>query len=160
MLRARQLCGLKFRRQHPIGPWIADFACVDRMLVVEIDGEYHDKTPDKDIQRQNDLQGRGWTVIRFSAEDVENDAESVCRAIANKLGLPYDSSSKFQVARVGGVLRYETTGILPASQRLGCTTFELGTLNLELLYEFKTRLATGSGMRSVRAPSKRTPNKQ
>ena len=113
ILRANQLCGLKFRRQHSIGPWIADFACVDRMLVVEIDGGYHDETIAKDIRRQEYLQRLGWTVIRFADEDVENDAELVGRAIANKLGIPY---------------------------------------------EFKRRLATGSGMRSVRAAKKKTPS--
>jgi adenine-specific DNA-methyltransferase len=42
VLRARRLCGLKFRRQFPIAPFIVDFACVARKLVVEIDGGYHD----------------------------------------------------------------------------------------------------------------------
>ena len=41
-LRAEQLCGLRFRRQHPIEPWIVDFACPHKMLVVEVDGSYHD----------------------------------------------------------------------------------------------------------------------
>ena len=39
ILRTRQLCGLKFRRQHPIGPYVVDFACVEKHLVVEIDGD-------------------------------------------------------------------------------------------------------------------------
>ncbi len=44
----------------------------------------------KDLRREEDLRRRGWTVIRFSDDDVENDAEAVGRAIANKLGIPYE----------------------------------------------------------------------
>ena len=89
ILRAEQLCGLKFRRQHPIGPWITDFACVEKMLVVEVDGGYHDETGEEDVQRQKSLEELGWTVIRFTDKDVEEDAEAVARAIAKKLDLPY-----------------------------------------------------------------------
>ena len=60
------------------------------MLVVEIDGGYHDETIAKDLGRQKDLQRLGWTVIRFCDDDVENDTEDVGRAIANKLGISYD----------------------------------------------------------------------
>ena len=42
-LRGRRLCGLKFRRQYPIEPFIADFVCVEKQLVVEVDGDYHDQ---------------------------------------------------------------------------------------------------------------------
>ena len=52
VLRGRQLCGLKFRRQHPIEPWIVDFACPEKMLVVEIDGGYHDDVVETDLKRQ------------------------------------------------------------------------------------------------------------
>ncbi len=60
------------------------------MLVVEIDGGYHDETIAKDLRRQEDLQRLGWTVIRFSDDDVESDAEAVARAIAKELGIPYE----------------------------------------------------------------------
>ena len=42
LLRSKQLCGLKFRRQHPIGPFFADFACQSHHTVIELDGDYHD----------------------------------------------------------------------------------------------------------------------
>ena len=58
LLRAKQLCGLKFRRQHPIEPWIVDFACRERMLVVEIDGGYHDNVVENDLKRQEHLESR------------------------------------------------------------------------------------------------------
>ena len=60
------------------------------MLVVEIDGGYHDETIAKDLRRQEDLQRLGWTVIRFSDDDVESDAEAVARWIAKELGIPYE----------------------------------------------------------------------
>ncbi|MCG8583361.1 MAG: endonuclease domain-containing protein [Pirellulales bacterium] len=88
-MRARQLCGLKFRRQHPIGPWITDFACCEKRLVVEVDGGYHEETAQQDIARQTDLESLGWTVIRFASDDVEQDAEAVGRAIARTVNIPY-----------------------------------------------------------------------
>ena len=94
VLRARQLCGLKFRRQHPIEPWIVDFACRERMLVVEIDGGYHDNVVDNDLKRQEHLQSMGWKVIRFRDKDVEEDAEAVARAIARELNLEYEFSPR------------------------------------------------------------------
>ena len=90
ILRARQLCGLKFRRQHPIGPWVTDFACPEKMLVIEIDGGYHDETSDEDIRRQENIQDLGWTVLRFTDKEVEQDAEALVRAIAKELNLPYE----------------------------------------------------------------------
>ena len=94
ILRANQLCGLKFRRQHPVDPWITDFACVEKMLVVEIDGGCHDQTVEADIQRQKDLERLGWKVIRFTDKDVEDDAEVVARAIAKELELPYEFTKR------------------------------------------------------------------
>jgi len=80
-LRARRLCGLKFRRQFPIQPFIADFACV------EIDGGYHDYIYDEDKSRQEHIESEGWDVIRFSNEDVLGDVEAVAIGIAKHLGL-------------------------------------------------------------------------
>ncbi|MEX1028058.1 MAG: endonuclease domain-containing protein [Candidatus Paceibacterota bacterium] len=89
VLRAGQLCGLKFRRQHTISPWIVDFACIAKRLIVEIDGGYHDATQEEDLRRQRDLETRGWTVLRFTDEDVERDAEAVARSIIARVGLEY-----------------------------------------------------------------------
>lgn len=90
VLRAKQLCGLRFRRQHPIESWIVDFACLQKMLVVEIDGGYHDNVVDDDLKRQKHLEALGWKVIRFTDKEVEEDAEAVVRAIARELNLPYE----------------------------------------------------------------------
>jgi very-short-patch-repair endonuclease len=80
---------LKFRRQYPIESWIVDFACPEKMLIVEIDGGYHDHFVEADLQRQQGLESLGWKLLRFSDKDVEQDAEAVARAIAQKLGIPY-----------------------------------------------------------------------
>ena len=90
LLRGKQLCGLKFRRQHPVDPYFADFACVSKQLIVELDGGYHDQTCDKDFKRQRLLEAQGWQVIRFRNEDVLENVESVARAIATHLGLEYE----------------------------------------------------------------------
>ncbi len=90
ILRGKQLCGLKFRRQHPVGPFFADFACVSRRLVVEIDGGCHDEIGEADLEREAYLRKLGWNVIRFSDEEVEQDPEAVAIGIANHLDLEYE----------------------------------------------------------------------
>jgi len=87
MLRGKQLCGLKFGRQHPIGPFFADFACVSHRLVIEIDGGYHDSVPDRDLSRQAAIESEGWRVIRFSDQDAQQVPESVAIGISDYLGL-------------------------------------------------------------------------
>ncbi|MAP07806.1 MAG: hypothetical protein CMM00_02905 [Rhodopirellula sp.] len=89
ILRGQQVCGLKFRREHSIAPWIVDFACLAKSLVVEIDGGYHDATIERDMRRQRDLESRGWQVLRFTDEEVENDAEAVARAIVAAIDMEY-----------------------------------------------------------------------
>ena len=85
VLRNRRLCGLKFRRQFPVEPFIADFACVKARLIVEIDGGYHDYTYADDRSRQRRLEQSGWKVLRFSNEDVLDDVQAVAVAIARHL---------------------------------------------------------------------------
>jgi very-short-patch-repair endonuclease len=89
LLRSNQLCGLQFRRQHAIGPFFADFACISQQIVVELDGGYHDHIQEDDLRRQQFLIDHGWKVIRFANEDVLRDAEAVIHSIASQLGLPY-----------------------------------------------------------------------
>ncbi len=84
VLRAKQLCGLKFRRQHPIPPYVADFACVARKIVVELDGGYHDYQYQYDVSRQRFLELQGWKVIRFLNEDVVNDVEAVAVSLQTR----------------------------------------------------------------------------
>ena len=91
-LRNRRLAGLKFRRQHSIGPYIVDFICVEEHLIVELDGGYHDDVVDEDLARQRFLQSQGYTVLRFWNEDVLQDVESVATAIVKAAGVPPHSN--------------------------------------------------------------------
>ncbi len=75
--------GLKFRRQHPLGPYVVDFYCPAARLVVEVDGEAHDlgDRPARDARRDAWLRGQGLSVLRFNAAEVMNDLESAIAAI-------------------------------------------------------------------------------
>jgi very-short-patch-repair endonuclease len=84
-LRARQL-GVKFRRQHPIGPYIVDFACLSAQLVVEVDRDAHEDA--YDVHRDRWMESRGWRVMRFSLQDIDESLDSVVAAIYLELGLP------------------------------------------------------------------------
>ena len=79
-LRDRRLDRIKFRRQVPIGKYIADFVCVDAKLVVEIDGSQHAEL-DYDLERSAELKARGFRVLRFWNDDVLRDMSSVCDTI-------------------------------------------------------------------------------
>jgi very-short-patch-repair endonuclease len=78
-LRHRSVGGIKFRRQQPIGPFVADFACWNARLVVEIDGGQH--TGDRDAERTRAMQSEGWHVIRFWNHDVLANPDGVLLAI-------------------------------------------------------------------------------
>ena len=75
--------GLHFRRQAPIGPYIADFACLSRRLIVEIDGQSHDgeAAAAHDVRRDGFLGDQGFGVLRFSNADVMRDPGSVIDTI-------------------------------------------------------------------------------
>jgi len=69
-LRNRQLCGYKYRRQHPVGLYIVDFVCIDRKLIIEADGSQHLLQQAYDKTRTRFLESRGYTVIRFWNDDI------------------------------------------------------------------------------------------
>jgi adenine-specific DNA-methyltransferase len=81
VLRGRQLDGLKFRRQHPIEPYILDFYCAEEGLVVELDGESHNRTIDYDRQRSERLERLGLTVVRVTNDDVVSNLDGVAEMI-------------------------------------------------------------------------------
>ena len=87
VLRAKRLAGLKFRRQHAIGTYIVDFACIEKDVVIELDGGYHEHQYEKDRVRQAFLESEGWQVLRFSNEDVLSDVEAVAISIARQIGV-------------------------------------------------------------------------
>ncbi len=85
MLRARQVAGCKFRRQVPIDRFFADFACVERKLVVELGGSQHAEQASYDAARTEVLEAAGWTVLLFWNTDVLERREGVVRAIEEAL---------------------------------------------------------------------------
>lgn len=87
IVRANRLCNKKFRRQHVVGPFVADFACCELMLIVEIDGGYHDYKYEEDVSRQKYLEEMGWRVVRFSNEEVIENVEAVAIVIARTMGM-------------------------------------------------------------------------
>ncbi len=84
-LRNRQLAGSKFRRQHPIGPYYADFACLDKKLVIEVDGGQHATNEEADNTRSEFLASKGFRVLRFWNHDVLTDVEAVLERILSIL---------------------------------------------------------------------------
>lgn len=84
-LRNRSVHGLKFLRQHGIGPFVVDFACLERRLVVEVDGVDHDQSPLKDKERAAWLEGQGWRVVRVLNEDVRRELDAVVAFIAGEV---------------------------------------------------------------------------
>ncbi len=84
-LRGRRLGGYKFRRQHPIGPYIADFCCEEKFLIVEIDGSQHGMQTEKDAVRTRYLESQGYRVVRFGADTTLRETEAVLETILTKL---------------------------------------------------------------------------
>lgn len=78
-LRRHQLGGLKFLRQHPVGPSILDFYCHEKKLAIEIDGGIHHRNDqrERDRYRQKLIEGYGIRFFRCTAEDVENNLPEV-----------------------------------------------------------------------------------
>ena len=83
-LRGRQLEGFKFSRQIPVGPFICDFLCRERKLIVELDGGQHAASP-SDIRRTAYLEQEGYRVIRFWNNDVLGNVEGVLQTILQAL---------------------------------------------------------------------------
>lgn len=80
-LKTRQVVGFKFRRQHPIGPYVADFCCLEKRLIVELDGGQHVRQVRKDQQRTEWLEAAGYRVVRFWNRQIFEDIDSVVREI-------------------------------------------------------------------------------
>jgi very-short-patch-repair endonuclease len=80
-LSRRQLAGLKFRCQHPIGRFIVDFYCPSCKLVIEVDGDIHTQQKTYDEARTQQLQSFGYRVFRFTNEDVLSNLQTVLACI-------------------------------------------------------------------------------
>jgi very-short-patch-repair endonuclease len=90
-LRDRQIAGVKFRRQHPIGPFIADFCCVEAGVVVELDGGQHAEQFAADERRTKFIEQRGYKVLRFWDNEVIVNIEGVLQCINAALDHPHPS---------------------------------------------------------------------
>lgn len=82
-LRSHRLLGLKFKRQVPIGPFVVDFCCNERRLVVELDGSQHvePEVQAKDVDKQKYLERNGYLVLHFWNNDIDNNIEGVLEVI-------------------------------------------------------------------------------
>ncbi len=83
----KRFINFKFRKQHGIGPYIVDFYCAQKKVIIEIDGDTHatDKGPERDKNRTAYLESLGYKVIRYNNRDVLNNASGVFEDLAQKL---------------------------------------------------------------------------
>ncbi|MBW4486200.1 MAG: DUF559 domain-containing protein [Trichocoleus desertorum ATA4-8-CV12] len=80
-LKGKQLHGLKFRCQHPVGPFIADFLCAKHKLIIELDGAAHDQQTDYDNARTEQFKTYGYQVVRFRNQEVFANLDAVLERI-------------------------------------------------------------------------------
>ncbi len=79
-LRGRRLDSIKFKRQVPVGRFVADFLCAEARLIVEIDGSQHAESR-RDKERDAELKARGFRVLRFWNDDILKELDAVCDTI-------------------------------------------------------------------------------
>lgn len=87
LLRDRRFQGIKFRRQHVVKGFVADFCCHTLKFIIEIDGWVHDKQKDYDKVRENILRSKGYTIIRFKNDEVVENLSKVCERLERALTL-------------------------------------------------------------------------
>jgi very-short-patch-repair endonuclease len=85
LLRAKRFEGVKFKRQVPVGPFVADFASIMNRLIIELDGSQHAESQ-SDVRRDAYLRKKGWSVLRFWNSDLTENREGVLDAIARAVG--------------------------------------------------------------------------
>jgi very-short-patch-repair endonuclease len=87
-IRGHRLMGLRFRRQFPLGGYIADFACPEHRLIIEVDGSQHGEAEQRiyDAARTVRFERDGWTVVRFWNTDVLTHIDDVCEMIVRAIG--------------------------------------------------------------------------
>jgi very-short-patch-repair endonuclease len=85
-LRLRQFGGYKFRRQQPIGKYIVDFVCLEKRLIIEVDGGQHSEQVSYDLERSAWLEEQGFRVLRFWDNQVLKETEAVKEVIIGPLG--------------------------------------------------------------------------
>jgi very-short-patch-repair endonuclease len=86
VLRGRRAGGLRFRCQHPVGPFVLDFFCPAAKLVIEVDGAIHERQRDQDQARTEHLEGYGYCVLRFTNREVMTNLNGVVERIIQAAG--------------------------------------------------------------------------
>jgi len=90
LLRGRKLAGYKFRRQHPLGPFVLDFACFKYRFAVEADGGQHSESS-QDLRRTRWIEAEGWQVMRFWNNEILANSrgvtETIVRAVEERAAL-------------------------------------------------------------------------
>jgi 5-methyltetrahydrofolate--homocysteine methyltransferase len=136
-LSGKNLDGYKFRRQHIIGEFIADFICLKKNLIIEVDGSIHQLPENKksDVERTNWLESQGYRVIRFTNEEVLGNLEEVLESIHNELSSPLlgelegaRSAGKILMATVKGDVHDIGKNIV--SVVLACNNYEIVDLGV------------------------------
>ena len=92
-LRLRQVDGHKFRRQRPVGKYIVDFVCLEKKLVIEVDGGQHNDAKADDAMRDRWLRSQGYRVLRFWNHEVLTQIDGVMEMVRSALSEPPPSSS-------------------------------------------------------------------
>ena len=117
-LRTKKLEGFRFRRQHIVSRYIADFICLSHQLIIEVDGKIHQlpENVESDAQRTAHLNELGFTVLRFSNYEVTTDLQGVLGTIEDKLKTLSAKDSRREASPMGGGLEGAVTFALLLEQ--------------------------------------------
>ena len=107
-LRLRQLRGYKFRRQQSIGCYIVDFVCLEKRLIVEVDGGQHAEQALYDAKRTGWLETQGFRIVRFWDDEVLKQIDSVTQVIWEALGWELNPLLESSPVKGGGDKRDDT----------------------------------------------------
>jgi len=121
-LRARQVNGLKFRRQHPIGCYITDFCCPEKHLVIEVDGGQHTSRTFADKRRTEFLAQQGYWVLRYWNHDVLTDPEAVLQHIINAMNDPHPLPLPIRARGIDGELRPRSACFCEEKEKMRMST--------------------------------------
>jgi very-short-patch-repair endonuclease len=94
LLRGKRMKDLKFRRQHPIPPYIVDFICTEKKLIIEADGGQHADAVEYDKKRTIFLESKGYTVIRFWNNEILTNIDGVYQVIQKHLNIETPSTPR------------------------------------------------------------------